>query len=159
MPIEIGILGHSCDAVKPGNLLKTALKNFPSSVLITSDFARFLPALLARNLETREIEVSTLPWTQTEKDIALARCRNGQRAWRKEKPVLSLSAVTDEEGHLLKMRMNLEEDFVTTGEPFSRHSRKARGLTNTKILCDLFNKLLMTSVGLLIRLNLMNSLL
>ena len=100
MPIEIGILGHSCDAVKPGSLLKTALIHFPSSVLISSNFARFLPALLAKNLETREIEVSTLPWTQTEKDIALARCRNGQRAWRKKKPVLSLSVVTDEEPSL-----------------------------------------------------------
>ena len=31
------------------------------------------------------------------------------------------------------------------GEPFSRHARKARGITNTKIFCDMFNKLLMTS--------------
>ena len=54
------------------------------------------------NLEARETEVSTLPWTQTEKDIALARCRNGQRAWRNKKPVLTLSAVTDEEGHPLE---------------------------------------------------------
>ena len=30
------------------------------------------------------------------------------------------------------MRMNLEEDFVIIGEPFSRHARKARGITNTK---------------------------
>ena len=28
--------------------------------------------------------------------------------------------------------MNLEEDFVIIGEPFSRHARKARGITNTK---------------------------
>ena len=37
------------------------------------------------------------PLDANRKDIALARCRNGQRAWRKKKPVLSLSAVTDEE--------------------------------------------------------------
>ena len=53
------------------------------------------------NLEAREAEVSTLPWTQTEKVIALARYRSGQRTWRNKKPVLSLSAVTDEEGHSL----------------------------------------------------------
>ena len=58
-----------------------------------------------------------------------------------------------------KMKMNLEEDFVSIGEPFSRHARKDRDITNMKIFCDLFNKLLMTSIGLLIRLSLMNSLL
>ena len=46
VPVEIGILGHSCDVVKPGSLLKTVLIHFPSSVLISSDLARFLPALL-----------------------------------------------------------------------------------------------------------------
>ena len=55
--------------------------------------------------------------------------------------------------------MNLEEDLVIIGEPFSRRARKARGISNTKIFCDMFNKLLMTSVGLLIRLSLMTSLL
>ena len=54
--------------------------------------------------------------------------------------------------------MNLEEDFEIIGEPFSRHARKARGVTNTKIFFDLFDKLLMASVGLLIRLSLMTSL-
>ena len=56
---------------------------------------------------------------------------------------------------LWKMRMNLEEDFVIIEEPFSRHARKAQGITNMKIFCDMFNKLLMTSVELLIRLSLM----
>ena len=50
---------------------------------------------------TREAEVSTLPWTQTEKYIALAGCRSGQRAWHIKRPVLTLSAVTDEEGYPL----------------------------------------------------------
>ena len=35
------------------------------------------------------------------KDVALARCWSGQSAWRNKKPVLSLSGVTDEEGHTL----------------------------------------------------------
>ena len=95
MLIEIDILGHSCDVVKLGNLLRTALIHFPLSVLISSDFSQIFASLTRENLETREAEVSTLPWTQTEKDIALARCRSGQRAWRNKKPVLTLSAVTD----------------------------------------------------------------
>ena len=68
------------------------------------DFQRLnqiFACLTRENLEAREAEVSTLPWTQTEKYIALARCRSGQRARRNKKPVLSLSADTDEEGHPL----------------------------------------------------------
>ena len=30
------------------------------------------------------------------------------------------------------MKMNLVEDFVSTGEPFSKHARKARGIINMK---------------------------
>ena len=37
-------------------------------------------------LAVREAEITNFPWTQTEKDNALARCRIGQRAWRSEKP-------------------------------------------------------------------------
>ena len=69
------------------------------------DFRRLsqiIANLTRENLAEREAEISNLFWTQTEKDTALARCRSGQRAWRNEKPVLSLSAVTDEEGHPLQ---------------------------------------------------------
>ena len=69
------------------------------------DFQRLSHIFACRtreNLATRETEASTLPCTQTEKDIALARCRNSQRAWRNKKPVLTVSAVTDEEGHSLE---------------------------------------------------------
>ena len=38
----------------------------------------------------------------TRETLALPRCRGGQRAWRNKKPVLSLSSVTDEEGHPLE---------------------------------------------------------
>ena len=55
-----------------------------------------------------------------------------------------------------KMKMNLEEDSVRNGETFSRHAKKARGITSTKIFCDLFKKLPMTYVGLLIRLSLID---
>ena len=51
---------------------------------------------ILRNVKS---EITNLPWTQTEKDNALARCRIGQRGWRTKKIVLCLSAVTDEKGH------------------------------------------------------------
>ena len=85
--------------MKLGNPLKTALTHFPSDVLISRHLAT---CLTRENLATRETEVSTFPCTQTEKDIALARCRKSQRAWRNKKPVLTLSAVTDGEDHPLE---------------------------------------------------------
>ena len=44
--------------------------------------------------------------------------------------------------------MTLVDDSVSAGEPFSKHVRKAQGITNMKKFCDLFNKLLMASIGL-----------
>ena len=134
-------LGTSCDVVKLGNLLKTPLIRLPLSVLISSDSPKLLQILLVKLLRNVRL-ITTLLWTQTEKDTALASCRGGHCAWRNKKPVLSLA-----------------KDFVSIGEPFSRHARKARGITSTKIFCDLFNKLLMTSIRLLIRLSSMTSLL
>ena len=69
------------------------------------DFQRLsqiFASVTRENLQAREAEVSTLPWTQTEKNITLARCRSGQHAWRNKSLVLTLSAVTDEEGHPLE---------------------------------------------------------
>ena len=102
MPKEIVIWGRSCDVVKHGSLLEIALIRFPLNVLTSGGAARSLRTLLVKNLAEREAEITNLPWTQTEKDNALARCRGGQRAWRNKRPVLSLSAVTDEEGHPLE---------------------------------------------------------
>ena len=70
------------------------------------DFQRLrqiISNLTRENLAEREAEITNLPWTQTEKDNAPARCRVGQRAWRaKKKTVLCLSAVIDEDGHPLE---------------------------------------------------------
>ena len=57
-----------------------------------------------------------------------------------------------------KMKMNLVENFVSIGEPFSKYVRKARDTFNMKRFCVPYSKLLMTSIGLLIRLNLVTSL-
>ena len=122
------------------------------------DFQRLsqiFASLTRENIETRETEVSTLPWTQTEKDIALARCRSGQRAWRNKKPVLTLSAVTDEEGYPLE---NEDDSGRRLCEYWGTIFQARQEGTHDDIL-RLFNKLLMTSVGLLIRLSLMTSLL
>ena len=73
------------------------------------DFPRLrqiIANLTREKLAECEAEITNLPWTQTEKDTALARCRGGQRPWRNKKPVLSLSAVTDEEGHSLSSSKN-----------------------------------------------------
>ena len=46
--------------------------------------------------------MQSFPWTQTEKDNALAKCRLELRAWRTKKPMLCLHAVTDEDGQPLE---------------------------------------------------------
>ena len=99
--IEIDILRHSFDVVKLGNQLKTVWIHFHLS-FDSQRLSQIFASLTHENLATREAEVSTLPWMQTEKVIALARCGSGQRAWRNKKPVLTLSALTDEEGHPLE---------------------------------------------------------
>ena len=49
--MEIDILGQSCDVVKFGNLLNTAVTHFLLSVLISSDSVRFLLAFLVKILK------------------------------------------------------------------------------------------------------------
>ena len=114
--------------------------------------------LTRENLEAREAEVSNLHWTQTEKDSALARCRNSQRAWRNKKPVLTLSAVTDEEGHPLENEDESGRRLCEYWGTIFQARHEGRDTINMKRFCDLFNKLLITSIGLLIKLSLMNSL-
>ena len=55
-----------------------------------------------KRITVREAEIGNFPWTQTEKDNALAKCRLGVRAWRSKKPMLCFHAVTDEDGHTLE---------------------------------------------------------
>ena len=74
--------------------------------------SQIIANLTRENLAEPEAEITNLPGTQTEKDTASARCRGGQRAWRNKKPVLSP----------WKTKMNQEEDFVSIGEPFSKHA-------------------------------------
>ena len=57
-----------------------------------------------------------------------------------------------------KTRMQKEEDSVSIGNPFSKTASRAQDITNTKIYCDMFRKLLVVSAGPLIVLNYMSSL-
>ena len=130
-------MGHLCDVVKLGNPLKTALIHFLSSVLMSSEFA------------TQHVKLKSLPsLARKQKKTLLARCRSSQRAWRNQKPVLTLSALIDEESHRLE---NEDES--------GRRLCEYWGTKHMKRFCDLFSKLLMTSFGQLIGLNLMTSLL
>ena len=65
---------------------------FDTSSFECVDFWRLgqiIANLIRETLAKREAEFTNLPWMQTEKDTALARCRGGQRAWRNKKLVLS----------------------------------------------------------------------
>ena len=111
------------------------------------------------NLAEREAEVTNLPWTQTEKGDALAKCGIGQRAWRTKKTSASVSALTLIKRAIhLKTKINQVEGFVSIGDPFSKHVSKARDITSARISYDMFGRLLTTSVGPLIGPSLTSSL-
>ena len=88
-----------CEAWK---LIEDCFDTFSFECINFQRLSHIFASLTGENLATRATEVSPVPWTQTEKDTAGVRCRGGQRAWRNKKPLLSLSAITDEEGHPLE---------------------------------------------------------
>ena len=65
--------------------------------------SQLVASLARKRVAERGAEICDLPWTQTEKDNALAKCRLELRAWRSKKPMLCLHAVTDEDGQPLEM--------------------------------------------------------
>ena len=79
---HLGTLMRCCEAWKPiGNLFEPISSE-------CNDFQRLsqiIANLTRESLAEREAEITNLPWTQTEKDNALARCRSGQCAWRAKK--------------------------------------------------------------------------
>ena len=117
---HLGTIMRCCEAWKPFN------DCFDTLSFDCIDFQRLsqiIASLTCENLEAREAEVSPLPWTQTEKDIALDRwC--GQRAWRNKKPVLTSVLLQMKRAIPWRMKMNLEQGLMNTGEPFSKHARK-----------------------------------
>ena len=68
--------------------------------------SQIIASLTRENLTEREAEIGNLFWTQTEEDSALAKCRIGLRPGRSKTPMLFLHAVTDEDVHPWKTKMN-----------------------------------------------------
>ena len=151
---HLGTLMRCCEAWKP---IEDCFDTLSFECLDFHRLSQIFASLTRENLETRETEVSIFPWSQTEKDIALARCRNGQRAWRNKKPVLTLSADTDEEDHTLESDDESGRRLCEYWGTMFQARQEGRGTINMKKICDLFNKLLMTSIGPLIRLSLTTS--
>ena len=73
---QLGTLMRCREAWKP---IEDCFDTFSFECIDFQRLGKIFASFARENLEAREAEVSTLPWTQTEKDIALARCRNGQR--------------------------------------------------------------------------------
>ena len=93
---HLGTLMRCCEAWEPVG------KCFDPISFECIDFhglSQIIASLTRESLAEREAETRNLPWTQTEKDSALAKCRIGLRAWRAKKPMLCLHAVTNEDGH------------------------------------------------------------
>ena len=91
---HLGTLMRCCEALNP---IENCFDPVSFECIDFERLSQIIASLTRESLEARGAEVTNLLWTQTEKDSALARCRSGQRAWRNKKPVLSLSAVTNEE--------------------------------------------------------------
>ena len=60
-----------------------------------------MASLTRENIAEREAAVHNLPWMQTEKDNALAKCGLSLRAWVPKKRMLCLHGVTEDEGRPL----------------------------------------------------------
>ena len=141
---HLGTLMRCCEAWQPIE------DCFDTSSFECVDFQRLcqiIADLTRETLEEREAEITNLPWTQTEKTL-LQPDAEVDNVFGVTRNMCYLSVLSQmKRATPWKMKMNLEEDFVSIGEPFSRHARKARGITSTRTSYDLFKKLLTISVG------------
>ena len=64
--------------------------------------SQIIASLTRERIAEREAEIHSLPWSQTEKDNASAKCRLGLRAWCIKKPTVCVQAKTDEDGRPLE---------------------------------------------------------
>ena len=114
---HLGTLMRCCEAWEPVG------ECFGQISLECIDFQRLsqiIANLTRENLVEREAEITNHPWTQTEKDNALARCRVEQRVWCAKKPMLYLHAVTDDDGHLLENEYESGRRLCEWWGPFFR---------------------------------------
>ena len=154
---HLGTLMGCC--VRHGSLLKIALIRFLLNMLTSSDSdrsSRFLLVKILRNAKLKSrISVGhrqkkTMLETDAEVDNVLGVTK---------KLVLSLSAVTNEEDHPWENEDESGRILCEYWGTFSKHVSKCRDIINLRIFNDLFEKLLTTSAGPLIRPSLTNSLL
>ena len=82
---EAKLFARSCDVPRRGNPLGNASIEPHSNASTSTGLARLLQSSLAKILRNEKQRYGDLPWTQTEKDDALAKCRLGLRAWRATK--------------------------------------------------------------------------
>ena len=86
--------------------------------------AKIIASLTRDNIAAREDAMYNKPWSQTEKDEALARCRRSQRARCVPNTQLTLHTVTDEEGRPLE---DANEFLRQILEIWGRNSRRLPG--------------------------------
>ena len=134
-----------CDVWKP---IEDCFDTSSSECVDFWTLSQIIANIARETIAERESEITNLLWTQTEKYNALARCRNGQRAWCDKKLVSSPSAFTDEEGHPLKNedesgRRRLREYWVTV---FQARVEGPKHHQHDDIL-RMSKEFLMTSVG------------
>ena len=96
---HLGLLMHCCAACGPVGQYLTTISfecaNFHG-------LSQIIASLTRENIGEWEAAMHDLPWTQTEKDSALAaKCKLSLRAWLSKKPTPCLHAVTEEEGRPL----------------------------------------------------------
>ena len=96
---HLGTPMHCCEAWEP---VGTCFDQCSFECIDFHGVSLIIASLTRKRIAVRETEIRILPWTQTEKENALAKCRLGLRAWRTKKPTLCLHAVTGEDGHLLE---------------------------------------------------------
>ena len=146
---------HCCEAWEPVG------KCFDQRSFECIDFhglSQIIVSLTRERNAEREEEICNVPWTQTEKDNALAKCRLGFRAWRSKKPMPCLYAVIDEDGHPLENEdesgRRLCEYWRTIFEARIDSERHTIAMIPSHVT---FRRLLTTYVGKLTEMNLMNS--
>ena len=124
---HLGTAMRCCEAWKP---IEDCFDPISFECVDFQRLSQIIANLTRENLAEREAEITNLPWTQTEKDNALARCRVGQRAWRAQNPcfvsMLSLMKTVIP----WNTKMNQEESFVSIGG--SIFQARVEGPKNTK---------------------------
>ena len=122
---HLGTLMRCCEAWKP---IENCFDTFSFECVDFQRPSQIIANLTCESLEEREAEITNLPWTQTEKDNAPARCRVGQLAWRAKRKKPSFVSMLSLMKTVIpwKTKMIQEEGFLSIGyENILRYVQKA----------------------------------